>query len=216
MHEADVQRGIDVHKLKVTKSIPALLSRDVARVASDLRSALDQTGYATARANGNTRLKYTYFPFAASAPQIDSVIRGRCKDLPKDIVALFRSFKAYRGGDDLLWSVNEIANGVKHRFIVPVGHGIGPTIIDHFKAEQLVEMKMPPQWDSVHDEIVFCTVKHGSYVNYDINLGFYVAFGDVEGVRGMHVIPILKTMSDKVAGIIDATEAEARRIGLIT
>src|SRR5437588_6912202 len=170
--ETDLERGVDIHKIKLTKALPEILSRDVARIASELRSALDQAGYATAVASGNTRLKNTYFPFAPDALKFNDVIKGRCRDLPQDIVALFRSFNAYRGGDDLLWSVNEIANGIKHRFIVPVGQDIAAQYLDHIKAD-LVDMVMPPRWDRTKDEIVLFTVKQGTDADYKIKIGFF-------------------------------------------
>jgi hypothetical protein len=214
--ETDPHGAVDFHKVKMTKKLPALLSRDVARVGNELRSALDQAGYAMAAASGKARLKYTYFPFGASTAHLEDVIRGRCKDLPKEIATLFRSFNPYRGGDDLLWAINEIANGIKHRFIVPVGQGVGKAILEHFRADQLIHGAFPPLWDSANDEMVFCVVRHGSDVSYDYNLGFFVAFGNIDVVRGMHVTPTLKSMAAKVDSIIAATEIEARRIGLIT
>jgi hypothetical protein len=213
--EKDVKTGLYTHGLKISTNLPELLSRDAARIASDLRSALDQAGYATAVASGNTRLKYTYFPFSSDVAQMDNVVKSRCKDLPQDIIALFRTFKAYRGGNDLLWSVNEIANGVKHRFIVPVGQYIAGGEIKHFTGSG--NMSFPPVWDRAKDEIVLCSsVMEGARIDYDIKLEFLVTFGNVEVVRGKPVIVVLKALNNMVDVIIKSTEAEARRIGLIT
>jgi len=33
---------------------------------------------------------------------------GRAKDLPKEIHSLFCGFQPYRGGDDVLWALNEV------------------------------------------------------------------------------------------------------------
>ena len=214
--DRDREAGIDIHKLKMIKKLPALLGRDVSRIASDLRSALDQTGFACAKAAGNRRLKYTYFPIAASEAQLNSVIKGRCKDLPAEIATLFRSFNAYNGGDNLLWSMNEVANGIKHRTMVPIGHGIGSAIIHNLYAEAIHEMRMPPIWDTTKDEIVLLSTPHGTKTSYDINLGFAVAFGEIEPIKGQHVTPILSMMATKVEGIIGATEAKARSRGLTT
>jgi hypothetical protein len=214
--EKDPATGLYVHKLKVTKQLPELLSRDVSRAANDLRSALDQTGYATAVASKNTRLKHTYFPFAADAAHMDDVVKGNCKDLPQDIVTLFRSFKGYRGGDDRLWSVSEIAIGFKHRFIVPVAQSICAGDIEHFSNIGGGGLRFPPVWDSAKDEIVLCTLKEGATVEYKFNIGFVIVFGDVPVVRGLGVISVLETINSIVDEIIDATETESRRIGLIS
>jgi hypothetical protein len=74
-----------------------------------LRSALDQAGAACAVLTGKTNPKKSYFPFADSGPELTKVIKGRCKDLPGEIISLFRSFQPYQGGNDPLWAMNKIA-----------------------------------------------------------------------------------------------------------
>jgi hypothetical protein len=214
--EEDPHCGFDIHKVKLTRNIPEKLSRDTVTVAIALRSALDHAGYAAALACGNKKLRATYFPFARTALDLDNVINRRCKDVPTDIVALFRSFKPYLGGDDLLWALNEIANGGKHRMITAVGQGIGGGVINNFRCTGGVrDFAFPPRWDSAKGEMVLCSIKHGAEAQYDLDISFFIAFGDVEVVRDQSVTTVLQALGRKVEGIVNATEIEARRIGLI-
>jgi hypothetical protein len=50
-----------------------------------LRAALDQVAYATAVAAGKVRPKNSYFPVADDAAQLETVIKGRCGDLPNEV-----------------------------------------------------------------------------------------------------------------------------------
>lgn len=212
--EHDLKAGMDVHKVKLTKQLPARISHLANRIAVEMRSALDQCGYAIAKASGNTRLKGTYFPFARTASELDDVVSRRCKDLPPEISAFFRSFNAHKGGDDLLWSLNELANCHKHRFIMPVAHG---NVGTHFKNLSVRgSFAIPNQaWNTEKNEIEIFRASHGSETKYDIDLAFYVAFGDIGAVKGAPVLTVLLDLANRVQEIIGATETEARRIGLV-
>ncbi len=214
--EHNRKTGFDTHKIKLTKKFPEKLSRLAAHIVADLRSVLDQAGFACATASGNTRLKQTYFPFARTKADINGVIRRRCKDLPPEIVTLFRLFNAYRGGDNLLWALNAIANSRKHRVIVPIGQGTGGGIAKNFHCPgKIKSFAFPPIWNTTKNEVVLCEVGHDLNTTYDLSISFYVAFGEIDVVGGQPVDRVLNTLSSKVSDILIATEAEAKRIGLI-
>src|SRR5262245_61209963 len=121
--EINPASGFQFHKIKMTKPLPDLLTDLTMEIIEALRSALDQAGFACARLDGKPNAKSAYFPMADTGPDLANVIKGRCKDLPPDIVTLFRSFMPYKGGNDPLWAMNKIAN-TKHTALVPVGHAV--------------------------------------------------------------------------------------------
>lgn len=211
----DSATGFDAYKFKFTERLSKKTRHDTARVAAELRSALDQCGYAVATASGVRKPKYAAFPFADSREKIEQQVAGRSKELPDSIRALYRSFNPYRGGCDILWSINEVANCTKHQFIVPVAHAIGAVAIKNFySAGPVKELSIPPRWDEAKNEMTLCEVQHGAETRYDLNLGFVAVFGDIGSLKGRHVIPTLREMAAKVAEIVSATEAEARKLGL--
>src|ERR1700733_11477655 len=162
--EPDHQAGIETYKFKITKSLP-LGVRDLAwEIVEETRSSLDQLGYACAVAGGKISPKSTYFPIADSAAQLETDVigRGRCRDIPPDIVALFRSFQPYKGGNDAVWTLNQFCNGNKHRFVLPAG-----TVAESGMSVDFLYMPgggqvLVPTWDSTKNEMAVFTAPIGS------------------------------------------------------
>lgn len=211
--EVDTDGVTKLHKIKLTQDIPDRLT-DLAQDSIEaLRHTLDQIGYACALLAGKANPRCAYFPFASSGGELAAVIRGRCKDIPSDIVSVFRSYQPYQGGNDELWAMSKIANA-KHTVLVPVGH-----------ASEGFRMKrgtirgpgaiMCPRWDSEKQEMVFAKSGPGGDIEYDVEFAFYIAFGNVPIFEGRPVLDVLKYLANVVDSIITATEAECRRIGLL-
>ncbi len=115
-----------LHKLKLTKPFPDDFATIAADAAGNLRDVLDQVGYAVAVAAGATDPDYgAFFPFCGREADFEHVAKDRCKFIPHDILTLFRSFKPYKGGNDLLWALNRICNTKKHKLIVPISMNYG-------------------------------------------------------------------------------------------
>jgi hypothetical protein len=108
--ERDTDGSTDLHKIRLLKPLPESMGDLASSIIEDLRSALDQAAFATAHAAGRTAAKSAYFPISDNAFELENVIKGRCKDIPQDIVTLFRSFNPYKGGNDLVWTVNRLCN----------------------------------------------------------------------------------------------------------
>lgn len=209
------------HKIKIRRRLPDRLT-DVAYEALEaLRSALDQTAYAVAVLCGASRPDLIHFPITDDPAQFESTIRGRCKDLPPDIVTLFRSFQAYPGGNDLLVALNRVRRQGFHRLLKPVGNGFlaatGEGMILRGGSDAAYPTSVPNMvWDSEKDEMVYGIVGPGGEFGYKINFTFTISFGEVEGLAGAPVVPALRELANQVERIILATEAESKRIGLVT
>lgn len=217
--EEDAEENTVV-KIKLTKPLPDEWTDLTFDAAEALRSALDQAAFATAMAAGRLNPKSAYFPVANDAAGLETGIRGRCKDVPPEIVALFRSFKPYKGGDNAIWALNKICNGSKHRLIVPIGTGftnlsLGPMALIAGPNDSGARM-LTPRWDGEKDEMVMFIVGPESKVDYNFTLSFCIAFGDVEAVKGVEVFSTLKTMSARVERVVLAIEAETKRIRLVS
>jgi hypothetical protein len=132
--DVDPTTGNKIHKIKLTMPVSDALLNQAVEIAEGLRATLDKTGFASAVAWGNTRLKETYFPIADTDAKIGTDVIGRvkCRDLHCDILSLFRRFQPYKAGNPLIWAVNQLANGTKHRILIPVGMSIGTAFISSF------------------------------------------------------------------------------------
>ena len=75
--------GVSVaHKIKLAQALPDVIQTTAGDAIEDLRSALDQCGYAAALADKKDRPKKTAFPFGHTADDVDNALKGWGKDLP--------------------------------------------------------------------------------------------------------------------------------------
>jgi hypothetical protein len=212
--EIDPQTGYDQLKVKLTRPLPDALTDLAVEAIEALRASLDQAPYATAIAAGHAHPKYACFPIAPDAVQIDRVIAGRCKQIPKDIIAFFRSLEPYEGGNDLIFALNEACNTSKHRLLRPLGTAVGGSAVAQFVVHASGGLLMP-RWDSARNELVVASFSSDSDIDYDGSVSFFVVFGDVKVIRGKDAFSTLNAMASEVEGIVSATEAEARRLGIV-
>jgi hypothetical protein len=209
----------EVHKIKPTRALTGELNDigdDFGEFVINLRSALDNAGYAIAAATGKTDSKYCAFPFAASLSEMVKAV-GRCKDLPREIQSLFLGFQPYFGGDDLLCAINAACNMDKHRTVVPAFNvfvrervSVGGT--------RFFEMPLEHKWDTAKDEMVLITLGPGSPADfkYDFQFTVFIAINEVPTVQGQPILAVAHAMGCKVESILMAIEAESRRLGIVT
>lgn len=214
--EYSAKNGSNTHKIKLTQEIPGQFRSKARHIASDIRGALDHAGYAAALASGKNNPKKAMFPFAKSADEESNVRKRNCKDLPEEIFNEFWNFKPFIGGDNILWSLNEIANCNKHRAIVPVGHGLsGSQMVRNFHYDGLChEIMLPTRWDVSKSEAIICVVDSKATVTYDMQLGFNLCFGEIDVVKGQPVINTLKYLLQKAKEVIESSEIKGKEIGL--
>ncbi len=154
--------------------MPSKMTGVAVEAIENLRSALDQIGYITAILSGVINPKNAYFPIADSVEQLgtDVIGRGRCKDLPPDILSLFRSFNPHKGGNEPLWALNRLCNYSKHRIL---NAALG---CDHFITKSSGYITggaiLVPSWDHEKNEMIFGRIKPGGDFKYDLEFSFYI------------------------------------------
>jgi len=198
----------------MTQQIPASITDEIATVAISLRSALDNAGYALALAAGVKDPKHCAFPFAGDITKMPGNL-GRATDIPEKIHPLFCGFQPYKGGNDLLWALNEIANTDKHKIAIPIGQALaryGASV----SGTGYFSMPEPHVWDRAKNEMILITLGPGATYKYDFQFTFFIAFRDIEIVRGKPVVRTLHQIGEIVLRILNAIEAEARRLKNVT
>jgi hypothetical protein len=214
--EVDPQRANhQVRKIKLTQPLPSSLPDIVGDIASNLRAVLDHAGYAVAVAAGKMAPKNTAFPFAGSLAQMANAI-GRSKDLPPEIQSLFCGFQPYPGGDGLLWALNEICNGDKHKMLTPIGIVANRSYASVEAIGGPFEMPNPHIWDREKNEMVLVTLGPGAKFDYQFDFSLFVAFHEIKVVEGQPALRILHALVRKVESILMAIEAESCRLGFVT
>lgn len=202
-----------VHKAKLTKELPVSIADTVGDIVQNLRNALDNAVYAVAVASGRVNPKYTAFPFARSVAEMANSL-GRSKDVPKEIHSLFCGFQPYLGGDEVLWTLNEMCVADKHKMVIPIGTGIINTGVN-VQGRGFFEMPTPHVWDRAKNEMVLITLGPGAQYYYDLNFRIFVAFNGIEIVDGKPVLGVLYALGRKVQSIFVAIEAESKRLGIV-
>jgi hypothetical protein len=203
-----------VLKLKLSKPLPTLIVDIASDLVHNLRSALDNAAYAVAVASGRTAPQNAYFPFASSLEHLLKHSLGRCKDLPMEIQSLFVGFQPYFGGDDVLWTLNEMCNMDKHRMIIPVGNSVvryGAAL----EGTGYFSMPEPHIWDREKNEMELLTLGPSAKYNCQFDFSVCVAFNGIKTVDGEPILYVLETLRTKVERILQTIEGESLRLGYI-
>jgi hypothetical protein len=216
----DLQSGTDIYKIKFTRSLSENLPCILFDAVNNLRAVLDQAGYASAIAWGQrTDPKCTNFPFGGNdLTALDNNIDRRrvCKDLPPQIVTLFRQCKPHKGGNDILWSLNKLCNSKKHCALVPIEIANARANFKALFSNDVVRLgfgQIDGVWDSRKRELTLVTVDAGLNTNITGSFSFDIAIQGVEVQPRKTAVSNLNAMFNEVERILLATEAECRRLG---
>jgi hypothetical protein len=228
----------ELHKIVFERRLPANLPNIVFDAAMNLRAVLDQCGYASAIASGKADPKSTYFPIGEDADGLEKAVigRGRCKDLPAEILTLFRGFKPYKGGNDAIWALNRLCNTNKHATLAPFDLGQfdlsalqevtktirplpggGGQIIIEGNLRGFTGRITPSSssWDPDKHEITIWGVPREASPQYKASVALNVAIEGIDTLSRKPVVAVFGEMMRVVDGILSATEAECRRLGFL-
>lgn len=195
--------------------VPVRMASIACDAVNNLRMALDRLGYATATATGKENPEQTYFPFTEHDRAFDNPeAMRRSEDVPHEVMALFRTFKPYKGGNDLLWALNRIANINKHRLLVPVlvdvttvsifGVGLGP-------ASSLTYSN----WDRTKRQVEYAVDLSYGEPNEHVRITFDITFDQPDVIRGQPAVRVLGYVAANVRTIIEAAVEVASRHGYL-
>jgi hypothetical protein len=202
--------GHTIFKIRMTEELPPSIADTTADIVGSLRSALDNAGYDIAVAAGIKEPKNSAFPFAGSVDQMSGAL-GRCKDIPQPIHSLFCGFQPYKGGNDILWALNQVAITDKHKMVVPIGQGFVRHGV-HVQGTGFVRMPDPHVWDRAKNEMIIIELGPGAEYDYNFNFTFFIAFNGIEIIDGKPIVGTLTQFGSIVERILMAMEAECRRL----
>jgi hypothetical protein len=212
--DKDSQPGQDVHRIKFMRELPEMLPCVLFDVANNLRAVLDQTGYAAAIAGGKINPKATGFPFGDDLAGLDNNIVRRkvSKDVPTEIVDIFKGFKPYKGGNDTLWALNKICNTKKHVALVPLRIGNAKVYFSAEDGDGMLFAETPEGWDPDKREMTLMTTPAGTDPHITGHFTFSVSIDSIEVLRGQDARRVVHAMSNAVQSVLVTVEAECRRL----
>jgi hypothetical protein len=204
--------GEYVLKAKI-EGIAGFLFPIAADALNNLRHALDHAVCASVLAkDGASDLTGICFPFGKNETSFNDNLAKTRKNAAPEIVAAVRALKPYRGGDDKLWGLSHLTNVSKHRSLIALYPeikrlGIGPYSV--FNNDQAWSR---PIWDSTKNELTAAIAPAPEELNYNLNLEFYIGFGDVEIFQRKSVVAVIEHFLKRVEAINANIEVKTKRL----
>jgi hypothetical protein len=212
--ELDADETHELYKLAVSERFP--IKWRVLATEIVLRAALDHAAFATFfLRSGGLDTKYAAFPFGKSASELDKIVKGRSRDCPKEIQTLLRSFNAFEGGNDLLYTLSKLANASKHGLITFIGGALAGGQLTMKGPKGGFDFDHPVTWDGEKNEIVYARVKGGTKFEQQGKLQVYPLIPGTEHLPGITSTGVLSKIGEEVARVVGEIEHESRRIGIL-
>jgi hypothetical protein len=202
----------------IPKTIGFDLPIIVGEALHNIRSPLDQMLSAVAEQRGSSNGEA--FPFGKSADIFERALSRQKKLLPADAIDMIRALKPYKEGNVLLWAINELNRGDKHRpKLIPVlansSWKIGLMAVEkggalyitgdrrngYIATNQTERKPYVPARDRhpyAEGETEFVICAPGTKFHTDMKPVCNITFGKIEGVEREPIVAVLRQMRDLV------------------
>ena len=201
-------------KIRFARELPDIFSELALNAVRELRECLDHTVNAAARASGVADPRSAYFPIANTAKELENGIKGRCKDVPPDIVAIIRGFQPYRTRTPVpfLWALNVLCNSEKHAVVTPMA-AIPSSIIFGGPESLARPLRMHPTvWDAAKNEITYAACAIDLTPEHNFHITVDIAFHEIKGMGIQPAIVFLDRLSVEVNRVFLVIEAATMRL----
>ena len=115
------QKDWVVYGLTATRPIPNPIALTTGDALSNLRSVLDYLAWELVTVNGQKPTRQTSFPIYDSASNYQKDSHRRMRGMSDIAIRTIDSCTPWKGGNDVLWKLNELNNIHKHRVLITVG-----------------------------------------------------------------------------------------------
>lgn len=201
--EIDDETSEQVHKVKLVKQMPDVLSEIAFDVVNALRSALDEA------VSPESENKSASFPFAESESDFEKILEEKYKYLPVEIVEVLRSFKPYKGGNNLLCALLEASRADKNSLVCPIAVTRGGTV--QVKETFSTDSYLPELvWDRTKNEMEIFREPQGVESEGNFDISYFIAMRDIEFIDGEPADVVLKDFINIVEDILNALEYASR------
>jgi hypothetical protein len=202
-----------VYKIRFHTLPPADAACIIFDAVNNLRATLDQIGYSAAMASGKVKPWATKFLFG---DEVKDPAKWSSKDLPAEIVYLFRSTEPYKGGNgQLLWAINRLCNTKKHSKLVPT---MVTGAVATFRA--WVPEGTPAgtclggsSWMPNEHELILMVVPPEIDPDLSGNFSFTVSVDSVDLIRDKPIVTVLEGAAASIADLLVSAEAICQRAG---
>jgi hypothetical protein len=212
--ERDSDTGNYLRKAKLSAAFPSAFSAIAADAFNNLRSALDQGVSASVRAlRPGASLDGVGFVFGTSPTHFEKAVARAPNVVDPRVYDVMRFFQPYDGGNRRLWTLNQIVRANKHRRLVGLGASVDSVDVSTLELPGPGPI-LKPYWDGAKNELIISRTPEDHEPRYDLNVAFFVAFGEVEGLMGSPVVPQIDYLLALVGAFLTGLASDVGRWSL--
>lgn len=210
--EQDRKTLDDLFVIRVQEQIPDDFAAIIRDVIHNLRMALDLLACGLVRVNGGD-VQDVYFPFCRNGNDFENIIKQRHIDRASpDIVDIFRRLEPYKGGNDALIAIHDLAMSDKHKIANPCFYFTGIPNCLIARPDGSPFFSLTSCWiGPIKDGLTICRfprrVLQGVSVGQRFKGRFEITFGDEQAFHRQSIIPTLYELAGLVDGIVKTFEA---------
>jgi hypothetical protein len=208
--ERDEEAKVVRYRFHLYKTIPPEWSLIIGDLLHNLRSALDLIAWQLVEANGNRPDEHTKFPIGESEKAWESgesgakILQRKGHAIGDEPMAVLRTLKPYKGGDDALYALHRLNIEDKHHLLIPAyGARIDTVLV--FPNGRFI-----PLWDSHHgpptvleEGTVLATMPFDTEGEMKPQFLIDIALGEAP-VAGKEMLPMLTELASQVDGVLKA------------
>jgi len=192
--------------------IPIRASTILGDALGQIRSSLDHLAVGLAKFNGAENTRTVSFPFAKTKKNFESdFIQNQIKKLSQKHIKMICDLEPYKGGNDLLWAINEACNTDKHDLLVPVtpfqkgiSRGEAKVTKQGILGEEGsgVELFNPKDWSKAEEGVLLARVPPKIKLEMSFDLSVDMVFGKIELLEGNPIFTNLEKMRNLAEHIL--------------
>lgn len=216
--DLDAERGQHVLKLVRDKDIPDVLEEIATRSLLNIKHCFDRALYAACRTLEVQTKGSVNFPWADSPNGCKGMLDSKNSQVPPklrpEIMRLepYGTGEGHAGGDDISRQLAKIAN---RKHTVDLGMLVTFSAVTQdvtIKNPQFFDTPFIQPWEAMGDEIVMARYSKDTEYYYRYSAQVHICFDEPGSLKGVPVAEALAHFAAKAQTVIEALEAEARRL----
>ena len=195
--EPDLKRGGTLYKLKMIKKVPTEIAVPISNCLHQTRSSLDHLAVALAVRNKVENTRYVMFPINKSKVTFMENGIEKIKKLSAVDIEKIKSLKPYKGGDNLLYALNELNNVDKHNQpLLLNGYTASVSIANGFGS---IETKQDA-WGHLDKERTLLWIGEGGHYDFRCSVG--ISFQEVGQDPSLPLTHALESFVNRVKFVL--------------
>lgn len=195
----DEEDSRKVFKIQALIGPPGLIYSRIGDTLSNTRSALDHLAGALAVKNGHTSGRVN-FPIVEDQKKFEALEEDSKRKFGADAWHVICDLRPYRGGNNLLWSLNKLRNMDIHETVVPIASAVAGAewVANVLLVEpgQVDTARSPVRFDENRVARIWRVPASATIINSETRFSLDIAFTKVEPVEGQPVVAVLQQFLD--------------------